>query len=133
MSARWASSGRPGAATSRCFASAVFGTKGYIFASGLLSTLLLGWYAVQTGITGNLIHTAYNLDYLTMTIIAGVLYLGITFIGIRGLHWIGVVSVPLFVILGGGSRSIPDRLPVGTASSPTLASSPRRRWPSASA
>lgn len=82
-------------------ASVVFGKKGYIFASSLLSTLLLGWYAVQTGITGNLIHTAYNLDYLTMTIIAGLLYLGITFIGIRGLHWIGVISVPLFIVLGG--------------------------------
>jgi cytosine permease len=82
-------------------ASIVFGKKGYVFASTLLSTLLLGWYAVQTGITGNLIHTAYNLNYLTMTIIAGALYLGVTFIGIRGLHWIGVVSVPLFVLLGG--------------------------------
>jgi len=82
-------------------ASAVFGKKGYIFASGLLSSLLLGWYAVQTGITGNLIHTAFKFDYLTMTIIAGVLYLGITFVGIRGLHWIGLVSVPLFVVLGG--------------------------------
>jgi hypothetical protein len=33
-------------------ASIVFGRKGYVFSSGLLSTLLLGWYAVQTGITG---------------------------------------------------------------------------------
>ena len=82
-------------------ASAVFGRKGYVLASGLLSTLLLGWYAVQTGITGNLIHTAFKLDYLTMTVIAGALYLGITFVGIRGLHWIGLVSVPLFVLLGG--------------------------------
>ena len=82
-------------------ASAVFGKKGYVFASGLLSTLLLGWYAVQTGITGNLIHTAFNLNYLTMTVLAGALYLGITFVGIKGLHWIGVVSVPVFVVLGG--------------------------------
>lgn len=82
-------------------ASAVFGKKGYVLASGLLSTLLLGWYAVQTGITGNLIHTAFKLDYLTMTVIAGALYLGITYVGIRGLHWIGMVSVPLFVVLGG--------------------------------
>ena len=29
-------------------ASIVFGKKGYDFASGLLSTLLLGWSAVQT-------------------------------------------------------------------------------------
>ena len=35
-------------------ASIVFGKKGYVLASGLLSTLLLGWYAVQTGITGAL-------------------------------------------------------------------------------
>lgn len=82
-------------------ASATFGRKGYVFASGLLSTLLLGWYAVQTGITGNLIHTAFNLNYLTMTVIAGALYLLITYVGIRGLHWIGIVSVPLFVVLGG--------------------------------
>lgn len=82
-------------------ASAVFGKKGYIFASGLLSSLLLGWYAVQTGITGNLIHTAFNINYLAMTVLAGVLYLGITFVGIKGLHWIGVISVPVFVVLGG--------------------------------
>jgi cytosine permease len=36
-------------------ASIVSGRKGYVFALGLLSTLLLGWYAVRTGITGNLI------------------------------------------------------------------------------
>jgi cytosine permease len=82
-------------------ASATFGRKGYVFASGLLSTLLLGWYAVQTGITGNLIHTAFDLNYLTMTVIAGALYLLITYVGIRGLHWIGIISVPLFVLLGG--------------------------------
>ena len=35
-----------------------------------------------------------------MTVIAGVLYIGITFIGVRGLHYIGLVSVPLFVVLG---------------------------------
>ncbi|CDX14191.1 conserved membrane hypothetical protein [Mesorhizobium plurifarium] len=82
-------------------ASIVFGKKGYVFASGLLSTLLLGWYAVQTGITGALISSAYGLNYVAMTIVAGLLYIGITFIGVRGLHLIGLVSVPLFVILGG--------------------------------
>jgi cytosine permease len=80
--------------------SIVFGRKGYVFASGLLSTLLLGWYAVQTGITGALISSTYGLNYVAMTIVAGLLYIGITFIGVRGLHWIGLVSVPLFVILG---------------------------------
>src|SRR5580693_9107599 len=81
-------------------ASIVFGRKGYVFSSGLLSTLLLGWYAVQTGITGNLISSTYHLNYVLMTVIAGVLYIGITFVGVKGLHYIGLVSVPLFVILG---------------------------------
>lgn len=81
-------------------ASTVFGKKGYALASGLLATLLLGWYAVQTGITGALISSTYGLNYVAMTIVAGVLYIGITFIGVKGLHWIGLASVPLFVILG---------------------------------
>jgi cytosine permease len=81
-------------------ASIVFGNKGYILASGLLSTLLLGWYAVQTGITGALVSGTYGLNYVVMTVIAGVLYIAITFVGVKGLHWIGTVSVPLFVVLG---------------------------------
>lgn len=81
-------------------ASIVFGRKGYVFSSALLSTLLLGWYAVQTGITGNLVATTYHLNYVLMTAIAGVLYIAITFVGVRGLHWIGLISVPLFLILG---------------------------------
>ncbi len=81
-------------------ASIVFGRKGYVFSSGLLATLLLGWYAVQTGITGNLVSSTYHVNYVLMTAIAGILYIGITFIGVRGLHWIGMISVPLFVILG---------------------------------
>ena len=81
-------------------ASIVFGKKGYVFASGLLSTLLLGWYAVQTGITGALVSSTYGLNYVAMTVIAGILYIGITFVGVKGLHYIGLVSVPLFVVLG---------------------------------
>src|SRR6195256_359172 len=83
-------------------ASIVFGKKGYILASGLLSTLLLGWYAVQTGITGALVSSTYGLNYVAMTVIAGLLYIAITFVGVKGLHWIGLASVPLFVILGLG-------------------------------
>lgn len=66
-------------------ASIVFGRKAYVLASGLLSTLLLAWYAVQTGITGALGCNTYHLSYVLMTIIAGLLYIGITFIGVKGL------------------------------------------------
>ncbi|QKI88119.1 purine-cytosine permease family protein [Thiomicrorhabdus xiamenensis] len=81
-------------------ASVVFGRKGYVLASGLLATLLLGWFAVQTGITGALINSAFDINYTMMAIIAGILYIAITFLGVRGLHWIGMISAPLFVILG---------------------------------
>jgi cytosine permease len=81
-------------------ASVVFGRRGYAIASGLLSTLLLGWYAVQTGITGALVSGTYGLSYVMMTVIAGLLYIGVTFIGVRGLHYIGMISIPLFLILG---------------------------------
>ncbi len=81
-------------------ASVVFGRKGYVLASGLLSTLLLGWYAVQTGITGALVSGTYGLSYIAMTVLAGLLYIGITFMGVRGLHYIGLVSIPLFMVLG---------------------------------
>src|ERR1700722_11285264 len=81
-------------------ASIVFGKKGYVFASGLLSTLLLGWSAVQTGIPGALVSSTYGLNYVAMTVIAGLLYICITFVGVKGLHYIGLVSVPLFVIHG---------------------------------
>jgi cytosine permease len=81
-------------------ASIVFGKNGYMLASGLLSTLLLGWYAVQTGITGALVSSTFGLNYVAMTVIAGILYIAITFVGVKGLHWIGLASVPLFVVLG---------------------------------
>jgi cytosine permease len=81
-------------------ASIVFGRKGYVLASGLLSTLLLGWYAVQTGITGALVSSTYELNYVVMTVIAGLLYIGITFVGVKGLHIIGTISVPLFLLMG---------------------------------
>lgn len=82
-------------------ASTVFGRKGYVAVSGLLSTLVLGWFAVQTGLAGTLINAAFGFNYLAMTALAGFLFLMITFMGIKGLHWIGVVSVPLFIVLGG--------------------------------
>ena len=113
-------------------ATGVFGRKGYVFASGLLSCLLLGWYAVQTGITGALISSTYH-GSLAMTAVDGILYIGITFVGVRGLHYIGLVSVPLFVILGRGRYSTPPVTPVGATScrTPETRAMRRCRWGSA--
>ncbi len=95
--------GAVGARTGMNFAllaSSVFGKRGYVAASGLLSLLILGWFAVQVGFTGNILHAAFGFNYFLVSLIAGLLYLGVTLIGIRGLHWIGVVSVPMFIVLG---------------------------------
>jgi cytosine permease len=77
-----------------------FGRKGYVVASGLLSTIVIGWFAVQTGLTGSSMIGAFHVNLTLMTLIAGVLYLLITLLGIRALAVIGMVSAPLFLILG---------------------------------
>ena len=87
-------------ATYAQLASVVFGRKGYVFSSALIATLLLGWYAVQVGMTGDLMSAAFGLNFVVMTVIAGVLYWFITFLGVRGLHWIGLISAPLFIGFG---------------------------------
>jgi len=38
-------------------AKATFGTRGYAVASLFLSTVVVGWYAFQTGLTGATVHT----------------------------------------------------------------------------
>jgi hypothetical protein len=48
-----------------------------------------------------------------MTIIAGILYIAITFVGVKGLHYIGLVSVPLLSCSASGSRAIPSPTTAG--------------------
>ncbi|SFJ41325.1 cytosine permease [Paenibacillus sp. UNC496MF] len=81
-------------------ASRTFGRKGYMVSSALLSTLVIGWFAVQTGLTGVSMSGAFQVNELLIVGIAGVLYVGLTLLGIRALSLIGIVSAPLFLILG---------------------------------
>lgn len=81
-------------------ASTTFGKKGYMLGSGLLSTLVVGWFAVQTGMTGTFMNAAFGTNLLWATLIAGLIYMIVTFIGIRGLSIIGAISAPLFFIFG---------------------------------
>jgi cytosine permease len=77
-----------------------FGTRGYAVACGLLSTLVVGWYAFQTGLTGATIHTAFGWNATAVIIVAMVLYMGTTFLGIRALSIVGIIAAPLFMIMG---------------------------------
>lgn len=77
-----------------------FGRQGYKIASGFLATIVVGWYAFQTGLTGTTIHVSYGWDETTTIIIATVLYIVVTYVGIRALSIVGMIAAPLYVILG---------------------------------
>jgi len=76
------------------------GQRGYLLASALLSTLVVGWFTVQTGLTAVSLNTAFGWSLVAMTIVAGLLYVAITLVGIKALSWLGAVSAPLFVVFG---------------------------------
>jgi cytosine permease len=77
-----------------------FGSKGYILVSGFLSTVVIGWYAFQTGLTGTVINQTFGWNALAVTAFAMILYTGITFLGVRALSMLGMIAAPLFVVLG---------------------------------
>lgn len=77
-----------------------FGTRGFAAASGFLATVVVGWYAFQTGLTGATLHDTFGWNTTLLIVAAAVLYTGITFIGVRALTVIGLVAAPLYVVLG---------------------------------
>ncbi|HET6306751.1 MAG TPA: cytosine permease [Rhodopila sp.] len=77
-----------------------FGTRGYVAASGFLATIVVGWYAFQTGLTGTTVHESFGWNELVVTVVAAILYTGVTFIGVRALSIVGMIAAPLYVILG---------------------------------
>ena len=71
-------------------ATETFGRSGYIVCSGLLSTLVLGWFAVQTGLVGEGMASAFAVNKTAIVLVAGVLFTGFTLLGIRALSIIGM-------------------------------------------
>lgn len=81
-------------------ATETFGRSGYIVCSALLSTLVLGWFAVQIGLVGESITAVFAVDKTLIVLVAGVLFTAFTLLGIKALAVIGQISVPMFLILG---------------------------------
>ncbi|MGW6331890.1 cytosine permease [Nocardia rhamnosiphila] len=81
-------------------AAETFGRNGAKIVAGFLSTVVIGWFAFQTGLTGATLETSLGWNATLLALVAGVLYIGITFIGIRALTLIGLVAAPLFIALG---------------------------------
>lgn len=81
-------------------ATQTFGRYGYAIASGFLATIVVGWFAFQTGLTGATIHSSFGWNETAVIIFAGILYVAITFIGVRALSVLGLIAAPLYVVLG---------------------------------
>jgi cytosine permease len=80
-------------------AAETFGRRGATIAAGFLSTVVIGWFAFQTGLTGSTLHESLGWNETWMILLAGVLYIAITFVGIRALTIIGLIAAPMFVVL----------------------------------
>lgn len=77
-----------------------FGTKGFRIVSAFLSALVIGWFAFQTGMVGSTLNLSMGWSAPWITLLAGVLFVALTFVGIRAISWIGVVASVLFIPLG---------------------------------
>jgi cytosine permease len=80
-------------------ASRVFGRYGYVAASGFLATVVVGWFAFQVGLTGLTVNQSFGWNETLVTALAGILFIAITFIGIRALALLGMVAAPLFLVV----------------------------------
>ncbi|GHH98075.1 purine-cytosine permease family protein [Neobacillus kokaensis] len=76
-----------------------FGRSGYYIISGLLSTVVIGWFALQVGLTGATMHGSFGASLLLMTIIGGVLYVTVTYIGIKALSILGWIAAPFYILI----------------------------------
>jgi cytosine permease len=74
-----------------------FGSRGYAVASCFLSTIVIGWYAFQTGLTGATLNGAFGWNIQWVIVLATVLYTLVTFFGVRALSIVGMIAAPLFV------------------------------------
>lgn len=77
-----------------------FGMRGYSVASGFLATIVIGWYAFQTGLTGSVLHDSFGWNQTGVIVFAALLYTGVTFLGVRALSIVGMIAAPLYVLLG---------------------------------
>jgi cytosine permease len=76
-----------------------FGTKGYMILTAFLATTGIGWFAFQTGLTGNMIHSTFGINEHLMTALGGIFYIVLVYLGIKALSIIGWFAAPMFLIL----------------------------------
>lgn len=77
-----------------------FGHRGYVVPSGFLATVVIGWFAFQTGLTGSILHDSLGWNETVITLAAGVGFIAVTLLGIRALSVIGMIAAPMYLVLG---------------------------------
>ncbi|MFJ9819660.1 purine-cytosine permease family protein [Streptomyces sp. NPDC101151] len=77
-----------------------FGSRGYVVPAAFLATIVTGWFAFQTGLTGETLKNSAGWSPMWTSLAAGAGYVAVTLLGIRALTWIGVIAAPLYLVLG---------------------------------
>ncbi|MDT7712360.1 MAG: cytosine permease, partial [Pseudonocardiales bacterium] len=77
-----------------------FGRRGYVVPSGFLATIVIGWFAFQTGLTGSILHESLGWNEMVTTLAAGIGFTAATLLGIRALSVIGMIAAPVYLVLG---------------------------------
>lgn len=78
-------------------ATETFGTAGYAVASGFLATVVVGWFAFNTGATGASLSNAFGWNETLVAALAGLVFIAITYLGIRALSVLGAIAAPMFI------------------------------------
>ena len=90
-----------------------FGTRGYVFASFILSGLVLGWFAVQSDMFGVLLQTTVlaSVPRWMLTLVFALLFMTTAALGYRAMVFLSFLVVPSFILLGGWAswRAFVDR------------------------
>ncbi|SIS12258.1 purine-cytosine permease family protein [Williamsia sterculiae] len=81
-------------------AATTFGTRGRMIVTGFLSTVVIGWFSFQIGLTGTTMRDALGWAPIVGAAIAAVAFTALTTVGIRALSLLGMIATPLFVVLG---------------------------------
>lgn len=75
-----------------------FGSVGYSIASGFLATVVVGWFAFNTGATGSALHNSFGWNEPLVAFITGLAFIVVTYVGFKAVSVLSGLAAPLFVI-----------------------------------
>ncbi|GGL32747.1 cytosine permease [Nocardia jinanensis] len=81
-------------------AAETFGKAGAFIPSAFLATVVIGWFAFQTGMAGAILHDTLGWHEQVTALAAGLGFIAVTLLGIRALSAIGMIAAPVYIVLG---------------------------------